>query len=285
MGRTNKAHVSLFALEARRQRALQRSSSPVYFSPWPSRGPHAMMALLALPVISIRIPRILPPPTVRTTICPGFSPDLAFLAGKRMMSRGAGWSKRAEAIIVCRKTIWLAARRWRICMGVCLLLVSVCATVTPVQSTDLRQWFDLTRWRDPRDWPFIPLPEVATDPNGDTTMGLLPVWLFTDDKDQIRQMFAPDLTYNPTLGFGGTLRFFSYPSDDTQWYIVAGGAETIDRDIDFFYSTGRTRQKPLTATSTSSIPLAVRVGTGGPLTAVYAMSAIPLSDSSASGKC
>jgi outer membrane protein assembly factor BamA len=68
------------------------------------------------------------------------------------------------------------------------------------------------------------------------------VWLFTDDKNQIRQMFAPDLTYNPTLGIGGTLRWFSYPSEDTQWYIVASGAETIDRDVDLSYSTGRTRQ-------------------------------------------
>jgi hypothetical protein len=118
----------------------------------------------------------------------------------------------------------------------------LCINVTQARAANPRQWFDLTRWRDPRDWPFIPLPEVATDPNGDTTIGFLPVWLFTDDKKQIRRMFAPDLTYNPTLGVGGTARFFSYPSDDTQWYIVAGGAETIDRDIDLFYSTGRTRR-------------------------------------------
>ena len=127
-------------------------------------------------------------------------------------------------------------------MGVCLLLSLLYVNVTQARSADLRQWFNLTRWRDPHDWPFIPVPEVATDPNGDTTIGVLPVWLFTDDKKQIQRIFAPDLTYNPTLGVGGMLRFFSYPSEDTQWYIVAGGAETIDRDIDFSYSTGRTRQ-------------------------------------------
>ncbi|MGE0683940.1 MAG: BamA/TamA family outer membrane protein [Candidatus Binatia bacterium] len=125
-------------------------------------------------------------------------------------------------------------------MSICLLLGLLYGGIA--SAADPRSWFDLTRWRDPSDWPFIPLPEVATDPNGETTVGFLPVWLFTDDKKQITQMFAPDLTYNPTLGVGGTLRFFSYPSDDTQWYIVAGGAETIDRDIDFLYSTGRTRQ-------------------------------------------
>jgi Omp85 superfamily domain len=124
----------------------------------------------------------------------------------------------------------------------CLLLWLLYLSITPARAMDLPQWADLARWRDPRDWPFIPLPEVATDPNGDTTLGFLPVWLFTNDKKQIQRMFAPDLTYNPTLGLGGTLRFFSYPSDDTQWYIVASAAETIARDIDLFYSTGRTRQ-------------------------------------------
>jgi hypothetical protein len=39
------------------------------------------------------------------------------------------------------------------------------------------------------------------------------------------------------------VRFFSYPSNDTQWYLVARAAETIDRDVDLFYSTGRTRQE------------------------------------------
>jgi hypothetical protein len=141
-----------------------------------------------------------------------------------------------------KKTAGPGERRWWICVGVYLLLGSLYGGISPASAADPRSWFDLSRWRDPSDWPFIPLPEVATDPNGDTTVGFLPVWLFTDDKKQIRQMFAPDLTYNPTLGVGGTLRFFSYPADDTQWYIVASGAKEIDRDIDFLYSTGRTRQ-------------------------------------------
>lgn len=125
----------------------------------------------------------------------------------------------------------------------CLLPWLLSLDIMPARALDLPQWLDLTRWRSPQDWPFIPLPEVATDPNGDTTLGILPVWLFTDEQKQIRQMFAPDLTYNPTLGLGGTLRFFSYPSDDTQWYFVASAAETIDRDIELFYTTGRTRQE------------------------------------------
>lgn len=130
----------------------------------------------------------------------------------------------------------------RLSLVICLLLI-VWHHPTPTLALDLPQWLDVSRWRDPQDWPFLPLPEVATDPNGDTTLGFLPVWLFTDDKKHIRQMFAPDVTYNPTLGAGGTLRYFSYPSDDTQWYAVASATETISRDIDLLYSTGRTRQK------------------------------------------
>lgn len=126
---------------------------------------------------------------------------------------------------------------------VCLLLWSLSVGVLRTWAVGLPPWMDLARWRDPQDWPFIPLPEVSTDPNGDTTLGFLPVWLFTDDKKQIQQMFAPDVTYNPTLGLGGTVRFFSYPSTDTQWYLVASAAEKMYRDIDLFYSTGRTRQE------------------------------------------
>ncbi len=127
-------------------------------------------------------------------------------------------------------------------MLVSCVLVALAFSATPAHAVDWRSWFDAARWRDPMQWPFIPLPEVATDPNGDTTIGFLPVWLFTNDKNQIHQLFAPDLTYNPNLGIGGTVRYFSYPSEDTQWYIVAGAAETIARDVDFLYSTGRTRQ-------------------------------------------
>jgi hypothetical protein len=130
----------------------------------------------------------------------------------------------------------------RFFLRACFAVALFCLSATTACAIDWQSWFDASRWRDPTQWPFIPLPEVATDPNGDTTIGFLPVWLFTNDKNQIHQLFAPDLTYNPNLGIGGTIRYFSYPSEDTQWYIVAGGAEKIARDVDFLYSTGRTRQ-------------------------------------------
>ena len=56
----------------------------------------------------------------------------------------------------------------------------------PAFAVDLPLWLNLAHWFDPRTSPFIPIPEIATDPNGGTTVGLLPVMLFTDARQQIR---------------------------------------------------------------------------------------------------
>ena len=93
--------------------------------------------------------------------------------------------------------------------------------------------------QDPNSWPFIPVPEVATDPNGGVTYGVLPVWLFTDDKNEISSILAPDINANSTLGPGGNFRYLAYPSSDTNWYAVAGAQETIARKVDLDYQTGR----------------------------------------------
>lgn len=111
-----------------------------------------------------------------------------------------------------------------------------------VQSPPPRPAGRLAHWLNPRTSPFIPIPEIDTDPNGATTVGLLPVWLFTDAQQQIRRIIAPDVTYNTTLGVGGGIRVLSYPSDDVQWYITASGAEKIARSLDFSYSSGLKRQ-------------------------------------------
>jgi hypothetical protein len=97
--------------------------------------------------------------------------------------------------------------------------------------------------QDPNSWPFIPVPEVATDPNGGVTYGVLPVWLFTDDKNEISSILAPDINANSTLGPGGNFRYLAYPSSDTNWYAEAGAQETIARDIDIDYQTGREHKK------------------------------------------
>jgi hypothetical protein len=95
----------------------------------------------------------------------------------------------------------------------------------------------LLRFWDPTTSPFIPIPEVGTDPNSGTTFGLLPVFLHSEH-DQIRRIIAPDITYNTDLGYGGNFRIFSYPSTDAEWSLVAGGKQKVERGVDGVYTTG-----------------------------------------------
>ncbi len=99
----------------------------------------------------------------------------------------------------------------------------------------------LSLW-DPTTSPFIPIPEIGTDPNSGTTYGFLPVFLHSEH-DEIRRIIAPDITYNPDLGYGGNFRIFSYPSTDEQWSLVAGGKQKIEHGVDGVYTTGILRQR------------------------------------------
>ncbi len=97
----------------------------------------------------------------------------------------------------------------------------------------------------PSQWPFslFPVPEIATDPNSGTTFGVLPVFLFTDDHNEIKEIFAPDIAINTILGASGNFRYLAYPSSDTQYYAMAGGSQNIARRVDLFYTTGRDRKQ------------------------------------------
>ena len=99
----------------------------------------------------------------------------------------------------------------------------------------------LARWLDPATAPFIPVPEIDVDPNSGTTLGLIPTWLVTDDKAEIRKIIAPDIIHNPNFGWGARGRIFSYPSDDTQWSLVAGAKQKVESEFDYEYQTGRLR--------------------------------------------
>src|SRR5215469_5935890 len=97
---------------------------------------------------------------------------------------------------------------------------------------------------NPHNWPFdlFPIPEVATNPNGGVTYGVLLAFLFKDKQNQISRILAPDINDDTVLGFGGTVRYFAYPSADTQWYALAGAQEKIARTVDLNYATGRNRE-------------------------------------------
>jgi hypothetical protein len=104
-------------------------------------------------------------------------------------------------------------------------------------------------WYDLSNLPFIPVPSIGSDPNSGTTVGILPVWLHTDDDHEITRIIAPDLTHNPYFGWGVHGRLFEYPSEDEQWSIVGGVREKVERNLDAQYQLGRLHQGNFTSTT------------------------------------
>jgi Omp85 superfamily domain len=105
-------------------------------------------------------------------------------------------------------------------------------------------WFQ--RWLDPSTAPFIPVPEVDVSPVGGVTTGLIPVWLTVDEHDEIRQIIAPDIIHSQYFGWGARGRIFSYPSKDSQWSVVGGGKQRVEREFDALYVDGLARSDTLT---------------------------------------
>jgi hypothetical protein len=127
-------------------------------------------------------------------------------------------------------------------VGIGLALAMMLCVSVPARAFTL---LDPNTWPallNPHNWPFtlFPVPEVATDPNGGVTFGVLFAALFKDQQNQITNIFAPDINDSTSEGFGGAARWFSYPSEDTQWYALAEAHQIIQRQIDFNYATGRT---------------------------------------------
>jgi hypothetical protein len=98
------------------------------------------------------------------------------------------------------------------------------------------------KWTDPATAPFLPVPLISQDPNSGLTLGLIPVWLRTDDNNNISRIVAPDVLYNPHFGFGAHGRIYSYESSDTQWSVTGGVKERVEREGDFEYQLGRLRE-------------------------------------------
>ncbi len=101
----------------------------------------------------------------------------------------------------------------------------------------------LSQWFNPATAPFIPVPLIGTDPNSGTTLGLLPVWLKTDDNHEISQIIAPDILHNPYFGYGIDGRLYEYSSKDAQWSIDGGIKQRVERTFDAEYQLGRLRDQ------------------------------------------
>jgi hypothetical protein len=102
---------------------------------------------------------------------------------------------------------------------------------------------DVGRWFNPATAPFIPIPEIATDPNSGTTVGIIPTWLHTDEDENIRRIIAPDVMHNTYFGYGMHGRIYAYPSADEQWSITAGIKERVERSFIAQWQQGRLREK------------------------------------------
>lgn len=100
----------------------------------------------------------------------------------------------------------------------------------------------LARWFNPSTAPFIPVPEIAVDPDSGTTLGVIPTWIQADENHQIRRIIAPDIIYNPNFGIGAHGRVYGYTSGDEQWSVEAGIKQRVERELDAEYEFGRQRQ-------------------------------------------
>jgi hypothetical protein len=101
----------------------------------------------------------------------------------------------------------------------------------------------LSRWFNPATAPFIPVPEIAVDPDSGTTLGVIPTWIKTDEDHEIRRIVAPDVLYNPYFGFGIHGRVYGYTSGDEQWSLVGGIKERVEREFDAEFQRGRLREE------------------------------------------
>jgi outer membrane protein assembly factor BamA len=101
----------------------------------------------------------------------------------------------------------------------------------------------LSQWFNPSTAPFIPVPLIGTDPNSGTTLGLLPVWIKTNDEHEIRRIIAPDILHNPYFGYGVDARIYAYSSQDEQWSVDAGVKQRVERTFDAEYQLGRLREQ------------------------------------------
>jgi hypothetical protein len=98
------------------------------------------------------------------------------------------------------------------------------------------------RWFNPSTAPFLPVPVIGADPNGGTTVGLMPVFLRTDEQHEIDRIIAPDFVHNSYFGWGVHGRLYMYPSDDEQWSAIVGVKERVEHELELEFQRGRARR-------------------------------------------
>ena len=79
------------------------------------------------------------------------------------------------------------------------------------------------------------LPAPSSDPNSGLTVGVLPVFLFVDDKEVVKHILAPSLTYNKIFKANATMRYYWYPRPGAQFFTLASYAIETDRRFTLRY--------------------------------------------------
>lgn len=73
------------------------------------------------------------------------------------------------------------------------------------------------------------LPAPSSDPNSGITVGVLPVFMFVDDKEEIRHILAPSLTWNRIFKLNSTFRYYWYPRPGAQLFVLGAYAMETNR--------------------------------------------------------
>jgi outer membrane protein assembly factor BamA len=150
------------------------------------------------------------------------------------------------AVWRCASVVWLLLASASVCNADELPAPAVGDAVPPAPPAPADQPSKpgiFSRWLNPATAPFIPVPLVGSDPNSGTTVGILPVWLKSDDNHEITRIIAPDVLYNPNFGYGADARVYAYSSADEQWSIDSGFNERVQRNFDAEYQVGRLREQ------------------------------------------
>lgn len=79
------------------------------------------------------------------------------------------------------------------------------------------------------------LPAPSSDPNSGMTVGVLPVFLFVNKKEEIQHILAPSITYNRIFKMTGTMRYYWYPKPETQLFTIASYALETNRRFTLRY--------------------------------------------------
>ncbi len=75
------------------------------------------------------------------------------------------------------------------------------------------------------------LPVIATSENGGNEYGALPVMVSSDENDEIRTIIAPMYVFNEFLGSRASLNVIGFPTDDSDYRLIASYTETIERKL------------------------------------------------------